>query len=887
MLFCFTIQAQKELQSFEYTQKEKETIIIKASAKSANNVTFYIHNQKGEPIVINDIKNEKDNEDNILKFTVSPFIETIFSSKLEEAIKTFKASNEYKENYKSFDNKKEDYRNIFQFFNALVITAFQYDTEPIAGTLKYGLDVTIYKEPNYREKYKKLIKPFSIRGFEFLKNQSFSDDELVNLKDYFIKEKNTIFKYGFEDKKFLFSHILSFFFLSNYELDNQKAIKKAYNDYEMDKFLQEHFSEYILNYYKIDSLNFEKKVLNNELNLNDIEEENLNSLKNNLKKIEEREKVLKEDIEKIEKTIKEYTDSYLKIVSNNIYELNIDKRNLNSLKNKLDPNLNEKEIQNIKRSINDLNEKIINKNKYIRELDSIYKNKINEEKNNKTLKDNELFDLYLKRIKQREEILNFNVKSINQIKINNNLEKLNNVILNVELSNDKIIKNILAENYLTYLWKFEIKDIQIDINDGFLEHISIIGRIKTPIFKNSSLIKSIDSYNSKLIRNEIVDSVKVLDIMKLNKIITNFFQEPEVRKSLQSFLDKDLKFENQFPIGFSSKSDFSDMYGYDLLHVERGEPIFKLPITEVLKVYNQKLQNDRLDFSPKNQVLSISRNNPHLNNEIELKKEQSSKILSARIYSDFLGFKESNPNGLIQAEIEKEIPLWTKRFPSPFFGPTANKGFFNYVKLNLTFSRIEDREQNLQVSYADEFVNNVYSPKKYVTYLDLVRRENTSVGLDANILSFDFTSPKLRLEINAGIHFARVRAIDSLKSETNTDLPKTNFFNKSVNTLRYYPDFILRVRPEERFGGFIRFRPFRILTPREEEFFSVSSRNAFLENREIKEAWLHRIEMSLFYKPNPKGDNKFFFRYRNTNVSTWETNGFGEFQVGYHAYLKF
>lgn len=905
-LFCLTLSAQKELQSYEYKKSYKVTdkdgntenkdivLIIKASAKSANNITFYLNNSKGEPIMITTSQTE-DNSKQVtevekLEFTVSPFIETIFSSKLKQAIDSLETHEEFKNKKKAIETLKKDkdnYRNIFQFFNALAITAFQYDTEPVAGTLKYKLnEVKVSKEPNL--KISKLIKNISRKRLSYFLEYDISKKNNVVLntkKDtsflkYLHKNFDKIEEHGYEERKAI-RRTISWLYLDNFELNNQKVLKKIYHEFQLENFLIEDDS--FFNYI------FLKLIEKN--------------LKKDIKEINESISLKNEEIKKYnEKTIKTdsiYNSKFKKIVddlldTNDKYENEIKvKKDLIYLNQKdliyeYDKSQRKKIELTIKRLSKYIDEiSIINK-RY--NQDFVEKEKILIEKHKK------IYDK-LTKFKNKITELREDVKKIEK----NNLNPLLVAKKKNRIKIGNLIPKMIRKNPQLTLWDFETKDIQIDFNDGFIEHISVVGSIQKPYLDFKGIVKILDSLNKKIQANKndlireltagdsILNNLTIdeIDSKDLNDIITNFYKEPLLKESFNTFLNKELKFENQFPIGFSSKSDFSDMYGYDLVHIEDGEPIFKLPVTEVLKVYNQRLQNDRLDFSPKNQVLNISSDNPHINNEVELKKEQSSKILSARFYSDFLGLKEGNPNGLIQAEIEKKIPLWTKRFPSPFFGKTSNKGFFNYVKLNLTFSRIEDREQNLQVSYADEYANNVYTPKKFVTYMDLVRRENTSVGIDANLLSFDFTAPKLRLEINAGVHFARVRAIDSLRSSTDNDKPLTNFFNKSVNTVRYYPDFILRVRPEERFGGFIRFRPFRILTPREDEFFSVSSRRAFLDNREIREAWLHRIEMSLFYKPNPKGDNKFFFRYRNTNVSTWETNGFGEFQVGYQAYLKF
>ena len=122
--------------------------------------------------------------------------------------------------------------------------------------------------------------------------------------------------------------------------------------------------------------------------------------------------------------------------------------------------------------------------------------------------------------------------------------------------------------------------------------------------------------------------------------------------------------------------------------------------------------------------------------------------------------------------------------------------------------------------------------------------------------------------------------------QANDTIP-TRVLDKTTNLIRLYPDFKILVRPEERFGGYIRWRPFRLIVPNNEEFFSVGSAEGFENTRDLSKEWLHRYELSAFFTPSAQSDNKFFFRYRYTNSSTWEFNGYSEIQVGFLGYLKF
>lgn len=214
--------------------------------------------------------------------------------------------------------------------------------------------------------------------------------------------------------------------------------------------------------------------------------------------------------------------------------------------------------------------------------------------------------------------------------------------------------------------------------------------------------------------------------MNIKNELVNFYNEPFVKEIYKDLINVELKFENEFPIGFSSKTDFADLDNYNLYAFEGSEKAFSLALTDVIDLYIQRHQNDRLNFSPKDQVIRLPLDDIDENKEVELKKETSSKILNANIFTDFNGFKESEPNGLVQVEIEKQIPIWTKRMDLGL-GRSSNFGLFNYANFNLTWAKINEEDREAYIKYAEEFINNEPQVDKYVTYLDIIRHENISL----------------------------------------------------------------------------------------------------------------------------------------------------------------
>lgn len=526
--------------------------------------------------------------------------------------------------------------------------------------------------------------------------------------------------------------------------DKEKSIKDLKQTLEFDELKLK------------DSKEFNDKLL--FLNFKESEKSKL--IENTIEEIKEDENALKN------KTI---TDSI---------KINETRQNLTSLKNELDAY--EAEKRDIKNRINTLN---------------------NDKKNIISESDIDKLDKNIAEGKYKLGTLN-QEKSIKEEEI-----KKQNALIKIKQNEiDDCISLEKDEMKKFPLWNFKVESIEIDINDGFIEHMTALGKVKFPVI-DESLIRKVCQFPER------TEST-------LKEMLENFYNERIVKEVFNNVIGKELKFENEFPIGFSSKSDFADLHKYTLYAFEGANKTFSLPVTNVITLYVQRHQNDRLDFSPKDQVVSLPSDDFARSNAVELKKETSAKILNVNIYSDFLGLKEGNPNGLLQFEVEKNIPIWTKRMILGA-GRSSNLGIVNYINFNLTWAKIGDENKQLQVKYADHYMNNEYHPDRYVTFLDMIKYENTSVGADLNIASFDFPLLKARIELNAGIHYGRVNVVDTLKNDAG--MPLTTPLDKNVNIIRAYPDFILRIRPEERFGAYFRFRPFKTIVPNNEEFYTVSS----------------------------------------------------------------
>jgi len=113
---------------------------------------------------------------------------------------------------------------------------------------------------------------------------------------------------------------------------------------------------------------------------------------------------------------------------------------------------------------------------------------------------------------------------------------------------------------------------------------------------------------------------------------------------------------NTVPIGFSTMHDYS-AFKQIMLYFKDNFGI-KFPVINLMN-YIPNLQLNSEDYSPENKIYKIQPDEK----AVILYKEKTVDILKAEIYSDFMGFGQDNPNGLIQTEVSKKFFLYSKRIP--------------------------------------------------------------------------------------------------------------------------------------------------------------------------------------------------------------------------------
>lgn len=384
--------------------------------------------------------------------------------------------------------------------------------------------------------------------------------------------------------------------------------------------------------------------------------------------------------------------------------------------------------------------------------------------------------------------------------------------------------------------KLTVKDVEIEFSEGFIETIKIIGEIKINGDKREML------------------------------------------------------FENKYGIGFSTRRNFKDLSKIVLYDSKSDNNQF-IYLNELLD-YDYTVRPMTRDFSPANQVISTLGNQ-----SVVLRKEESSKILEAAVFSDFLGFDKDKPNGLIQTEVSKRVNLISYRYQ---LGNKAIKGvgFFQYVRVAGMLSKIEENNRYLQTVSQDSIIksstktDSLLIPRNYANPLNILQYQNLSLGLDLNLFFLDWPDGKLHFYINGGFRFGRTSIRDSLRSlttGTQSLVAKTNLVNEyTINHFTFFPEFLLQLLPEERFSILLSYKPQYFSPAFGEPKLQTVNKEFQIGKRPTK--WIETFEIMAYVKlgdlaPNSDNNGKLFARWRFNHQKGNIYENYHQLQVGYSFYV--
>ncbi|MEN0047260.1 MAG: hypothetical protein AAF806_09395 [Bacteroidota bacterium] len=324
------------------------------------------------------------------------------------------------------------------------------------------------------------------------------------------------------------------------------------------------------------------------------------------------------------------------------------------------------------------------------------------------------------------------------------------------------------------------------------------------------------------------------------------------------------KFENYIPLGFSDKFNFSNIKLQSLYCSRANGDRYKLDIQDLIENYYQVLAVGRYDYSPRSSIVEMNIGQGEYC--AVLKKEKTYQILQANIFSDFVGLDASEPNGLIQTEIRRIIPLFTPIQFSPVQQSNRSTKLFRYIEPILTLSKIESQNRVLPLINQGDKDSSLYQ-----TTLQLKRREQLFVGATLNFFAFSVPNIKTNFYANAGGYFGRTPVADLSGQEFG------------VNTFQFTPEVICEITPDERYKlqfrythNFLKLRDKRIRQVERLKDLEGYKEASLLNRRNS----IQTIEILAQVKPNENANGQFFFRYRY-NLQRKADVGFQQAQIGY------
>ncbi|MBE0638809.1 MAG: hypothetical protein IH598_09835 [Bacteroidales bacterium] len=282
------------------------------------------------------------------------------------------------------------------------------------------------------------------------------------------------------------------------------------------------------------------------------------------------------------------------------------------------------------------------------------------------------------------------------------------------------------------------------------------------------------------------------------EVLDGFIETIKVKgKANEKDIPDAFRFENKYGIGFSTRGNFKKFDDIVLFDAIQNDSSYFINLGELLD-YDYFIRQSNKDYSPKNEVYRTFGGK-----EIELKKEENSKLFEFIVFSDFMGFENDNPNGLVQVEFAKKIVLRTSR--RQMFG--GGIGAFQYIKPTFLISKIEENNRYLfpeKVSKitSDSLAGSVLVNSLKTSPLDMLNYQRLSLGLDLNFLFIDSPESKIHFQVDFGFKFGRTLVRDSISSLNDEGMvTNTGLINDfGVNYFTAYPIIRIQFFPDERFG---------------------------------------------------------------------------------------
>ncbi len=345
-----------------------------------------------------------------------------------------------------------------------------------------------------------------------------------------------------------------------------------------------------------------------------------------------------------------------------------------------------------------------------------------------------------------------------------------------------------------------------------------------------------------------------------------------------------IKFRNNTPISISSKFD-PESFGYIRIYYDQtsaskafeSEIIREIKINETKTIlgstpyvklneflrYDILFANKNEDYSPSDTVLTLT---PDFFIK-EVYKEKTSKVLTARTFSDLAGINENQPNGLIQIEVFRRLNLVTENRQS------SNSGYFEalrYFTPKFSINKIEENERYLQIQDKTDNIkdstNAVIIRELTVSPIDLVKHRQFELSGDLNLIAYNIPKVKFFLDLN----YSLSQATFSYKETEDSEILSPVYFS-TYGALGY-----IQFLTDSRFGLKIGYDVKKQLLHNKE---ISGSNESIITINENKINWYGAGWLLANLKTSD--NSEIFFRSRYSQLFGDTSANFWEIQIGY------
>lgn len=465
------------------------------------------------------------------------------------------------------------------------------------------------------------------------------------------------------------------------------------------------------------------------------------------------------------------------------------------------------------------------------------------------------------RLKYNFQISNNNIDTINEviISLKDKLMKESDIVkqLTSSFRRDKNQFQQYCNSYFEQVRRqigqqFDVDSIQIEFNDGSIENIQVLGTLKA-------------------------DSIH----------------------GCPSRTFEALKFTNQTPFGFTSKREIELLNKRWLYTGEKNGYVYTMNVGNLFKDYIEKYEVDRRDFSPRNEVVVLKRNDPKSYDRNfrkyyrTLHKEYSTDILTGTVYTDLNGLSGDEPNGIIQTEFYQDLAInknryWFKNSNKYVVNQlnlnirkvSANWSFLTYITPHFVLSKIENTNKYLDLSSKEITQNGITDTLFYASTIDLRKHESFRVGIHQNLLLLDIPTAKSTFFLDYNFYWGRVPVRKNF-GEQNTD----NNYEFNADAIEHGPSIAFELFTDERYGLRLSLGHswYYVMNS---NFYQVGDSRSYDQNNEREDmresrSGYWKADFLAFLKPKSDGKGKIFFRYNFFTPSEHWDLSWSQVQFGY------